>query len=238
MALDHNYIGFSNGVYDLSTAKFINATDVPKGIQVRKYINQRFEHTETPLFDKYFSFQFTEEEDREFIYFLIGRCLTVLDDKFDFMLMIHGQGGSGKSLLANLVKFAFGQDQIGLLSNSMQEKFGLSEFATKQIVCCDDMPHNIAKTLPRSDFLSMMTRGSISCPVKGKGSIEVLDWNIPTLINSNHMPNYKDEAGEIVRRLMIVEFGKQVPDDEVDVELEQKIKDQEFATFLHRCLVH
>ncbi|EEY67403.1 uncharacterized protein PITG_04434 [Phytophthora infestans T30-4] len=145
------------------------------------------------------------------------------------------QGGSGKSLLANLVKFAFGQDQIGLLSNSMQEKFGLSEFATKQIVCCDDMPHNIAKTLPRSDFLSMMTRGSISCPVKGKGSIEVLDWNIPTLINSNHMPNYKDEAGEIVRRLMIVEFGKQVPDDEVDVELEQKIKDQEFATFLHRC---
>ncbi|GMF12421.1 unnamed protein product [Phytophthora lilii] len=81
----------------------------------------------------------------------------------------------------------------------------------------------------------MMTRGSISCPVKGKGSIEVLDWNKSTLINSNHMPNYKDEAGEIVRRLMIVEFGKQVPDDEVDVELEQKIKDQEFATFLHRC---
>ncbi|GMF12915.1 unnamed protein product [Phytophthora lilii] len=34
---------------------------------------------------------------------------------------------------------------------------------------------------------------------------------------------------------MIVEFGKQVPDDEVDVELEQKSKDQEFATFLHRC---
>ncbi|GMF66403.1 unnamed protein product [Phytophthora lilii] len=101
---------------------FINAADVPKGIQVRKYINQKLEITETPLFDKYFSFQFTEEEDREFIYFLIGRWLTVLDDKFDFMLMIHGQGGSGKSRLANLVKFAFGQDQIGLLSNSMQEK--------------------------------------------------------------------------------------------------------------------
>ncbi|GMF12420.1 unnamed protein product [Phytophthora lilii] len=108
MTIDHNYIGFSNGVYDLSTAKFINTADVPKGIQVRKYVNQKFEIIETPLFDKYFSFQFTEEEDREFIYFLIGRCLTVLDDKFDFMLMIHGQGGSGKSLLANLIKFAFG----------------------------------------------------------------------------------------------------------------------------------
>ncbi|DAZ94611.1 TPA: hypothetical protein N0F65_005374 [Lagenidium giganteum] len=148
---DHNYIGFSNEVYDLSTASYINATDVPKGIQNRKYINQKFDIIETPLFDKYFSFQFTEEEDREFIYFLIGRCLTVLDD--NFMLMIHGQGGSGKSLLANIIKFAIGQDQIGLLSNSMQEKFGLSEFAMKQIVCCDDMPHNIAGTLPRSDFL-------------------------------------------------------------------------------------
>lgn len=69
----------------------------------------------------------------------------------------------------------------------------------------------------------MLTRGSISCPVKGKGSIEVLDWNIPTRLNSNHMPNYTDEAGEIVRRLMIVKFGKQVSDDEVDVELEQKV---------------
>ncbi|EEY68317.1 uncharacterized protein PITG_04750 [Phytophthora infestans T30-4] len=69
----------------------------------------------------------------------------------------------------------------------------------------------------------MLTRGSISCPVKGKGSIEVLDWNIPTRLNSNHMPNYTDEAGEIARRLMIVKFGKQVPDDEVDVELEQKV---------------
>lgn len=51
----------------------------------------------------------------------------------------------------------------------------------------------------------------------------MLDWNIPTRLNSNHMPNYTDEAGEIVRRLMIVKFGKQVSDDEVDVELEQKV---------------
>jgi hypothetical protein len=136
--------------------------------------------------------------------------------------------------LANLVKYAFGEGQVGFLSSSFQDRFGLSEFANKQIVCCDDMPRNIAKTLPVGDYLSMMS-GAISCPVKGKNSIEVADWNIPTLINSNHMPNYKDEAGEIVRRMMIIEFSQQVPDEDVDVELEQKIKNTEFASFLHRC---
>ena len=235
MIMDHNYIGFKNGVYDLATANFISQNDVPKGIQVRQYIDYDFEIRETPLFDEYISFQFENEEDREFLYFAIGRCLTVLDDKFDFMLMLTGQGGSGKSLLANLVKYAFGEGQIGFLSNSFQDRFGLSEFANKQIVCCDDMPRNIAKTLPRSDFLSMMTRGAISCPVKGRNSIEVPDWKIPTLINSNHMPNYKDESGEIVRRMVLAEFEKQIPDDKVDVNLEDKIKKQEFASFLHRC---
>ncbi|DAZ97031.1 TPA: hypothetical protein N0F65_012900, partial [Lagenidium giganteum] len=232
--LSYDYIGFTNGVYNLSTAKFIELADIPKNVQVRKYINQEFRVVDTPMFDKYLSFQFDDPEVREFIYFLLGRCLTRLDDKFDFMVMLKGQGGSGKSLLANLIKHAFGNDQVGLLSASFQNIFGLSEFANKQIVCCDDMPHNIAKTLPRSFFLSMMTRGAISCPVKGKISIDVADWNIPTIINSNHMPNYKDESGEIVRRTMIVEFSKQVPFEEVDIDLEDKIKGSEFPSLLHR----
>ncbi|DBA02164.1 TPA: LOW QUALITY PROTEIN: hypothetical protein N0F65_004799 [Lagenidium giganteum] len=232
--LDYDYIGFRNGVYELSTAKYIPTEALSQNIQVRKYIDQDFEIKETPYLDGYLRYQF-EEDDIDFIYFMVGRLLTKLNDKFDFMVMLYGEGGSGKSLLMNLVKFAFGASQVGILSNSFQDKFGLSELAVKRMVCCDDMPHNMAKTLARSDFLSMMTRGSLSCPVKGKGSIEVHDWDIPSLWNSNHLPNYTDHSGEIARRIMILNFEKSVSKDEKNTNLELDIINNEYATFLHRC---
>jgi hypothetical protein len=158
-----------------------------------------------------------------------------LNDKFDFMVMLVGVGGAGKSLLMNLLCYAFGPAQIGIFSSSFQDRFGLSEFAEKQIVASDDMPRNIAKTLPKSDFLSMQSRGRISCPVKGKTSIEVDSWDVPTVVNSNDLPNYSDTSGEIVRRIMIMHFTNAIPDAEKDMDLEGKIKATEFCTFIHRC---
>jgi Bifunctional DNA primase/polymerase, N-terminal/Family of unknown function (DUF5906) len=233
--LNFNYIGFSNGVYVLSTASFIYTNDIVHNIQVRKFINQPFEVKDhAPNLDNYLSYQF-DPETIEFLYFMIGRLMTRLNDKFDFMVLLYGQGGSGKSLLMNLLKYTFGAGQTGILSNSFQEKFGLSEFTDKQLLCCDDLPNNLAKTVPKSDFLSMMTRGSLSCPVKGKGSIEVHDWNIPSIFNSNRLPNYSDESGEIVRRVMIINFENVIDESKRNTNLENDIIDHEIGTFIHRC---
>lgn len=233
--IDYEYIGFENGIYDLNTAKFILTESITKSIQVRKMINQNFNIGDTPLLDNYLQFQFENPDDIEFIYFLLGRTMTRLDDRFDFMLLFYGAGGSGKSLLMKLISYAFSQDQIGILSSSFQGQFGLCEFANRQLVCCDDMPNNLAKTLDKGDFLKMMTRGSISCPVKGKSSIEVHDWNIPTIINSNRLPNYKDESGEIVRRVMIINFENVVPENQKNTNLESDIIKSEICTFIHKC---
>ena len=92
--LNFNYIGFSNGVYDLSTATFISTNDIVDNIQVRKFIDQPFEVKNTPNLDSYLSYQF-DAETIEFLYFMIGRLMTRLNDKFDFMVLLHGQGGSG-----------------------------------------------------------------------------------------------------------------------------------------------
>lgn len=232
---DVDYIGFTNGVYDLSTAVFVPADQLDKTIQVRKLFNQEYKITTTPLLDMYFKYQF-HEDDIEFIYFLLGRTMSRLSDHFDFMLLLYGQGGSGKSLLAKLVSLCFAPSQIGILSSSFQGQFGLAEFATREIVISDDMPSNLAKTLDKGDFLKMMTRGAISCPIKQKQScIEVHDWNIPTIINSNSLPNYKDESGEIVRRVMVMNFENVIPEAERNTNLESDIIKNEISTFIHKC---
>ncbi|GMF31671.1 unnamed protein product [Phytophthora lilii] len=234
--IDYDYIGFANGVYCLKDATFITRSFVPSGIQVRVYHDIDYEILEeTPLLDKYFGYQFENKETIEFINFMFGRVLTTLEDKSDFMIMLVGVGGAGKSLLMNLHSHSFARSQIGILSSTFQGTFGLSEFATKQIVIFDDMPRNLAKPVPKSDFLSMQSRGRISCPVKGKTSIEVDSWDIGTIINSNDLPNYSDISGEIVRRIAIIKFNNAVPDEEKDNDLKSKIKATEYCTFLHRC---
>lgn len=236
MAIDYNYIGFANGVYDLSRAEFIKADDVKPGVQVRKMINVDFVLEGAPLLDAYMNFQFKNPEEAEFVYFAIGRMMTRLDDNFQFMVMLIGQGGCGKSLLINLARYSYAHDQYGILSNSQQETFGLAEVATKQALFCDDMPRDIAKKLPKSDFLSMGSRGTVNCPIKGKQkSIAVHDWNIPTMINSNILPNYCDEENEVVRRIVVLPFENVVPTAERDVMLQSKIIANEYPEFLHRC---
>lgn len=232
--LDYNYVGFKNGIYNLDTAEFIQINDIVGNIQVRRYINMDFKLGDTPNLDKYMKYQFDDEEI-EFNYFMLGRLLTKLNDNFDFMVLLYGQGGSGKSLTLKLIKHSFSCDQVGIFGSSFQDKFGASELAKSQIVLSDDMPTNLAKTLPKSDFLSMMSRGPVSCPVKGKSSIMVHDWNIPTLLNSNLLPNYTDISGEIIRRVWMMNFKNNILDEEKDIELESKILETEYPTFLHRC---
>ncbi|OQS03720.1 hypothetical protein THRCLA_21088 [Thraustotheca clavata] len=188
--LNYDFIGFTNEVYNLSIAEFLEINDVPKTFKLANLLikNSKLSTPRYLISIYHFNLMALKFANSS----ILRRCLTRLDDKFDFMMMIKGQGGSVKSLLANLIKYSFRDNQVWRLSALFHGIFGLSEFANKQIVYCDDMPHNIAKTLPRSFFLT------ISCPVKGKTSIDVADWNLPTIINSNHMPNYKDESGEIV----------------------------------------
>jgi phage/plasmid-associated DNA primase len=231
--LDYNYIGFNNGIYDLNIAKFIPTNEIVGNIQVRVCHDMAYEITETPNLNKYLEYQFTEEQI-DFNYFLLGRTLTKLTDNFQFMVLLYGEAGTGKSLQLKLIKKCFGEDQIGIFSNSFQTIFGASELAGSQIVLSDDMPSNIAKTLEKSDFLAMMSRGPVSCSVKGGSPIKVHDWNIPTLINSNFLPNYTDYTGEIVRRIWMIRFNNPIDEEHIDTDLETKIF-KEFPTFLHKC---
>jgi hypothetical protein len=127
--LDYNYLGFQNGIYNLKTAVFTEEGDIDDmmNVQVRKYIVAPFELTETPLLDDYLNFQFADKDGViEFIYFMCGRALTKIEDRFDFMLFLYGQSGSGKSELLELIKYSYGVNQVSNLKSSFEKTFGLS----------------------------------------------------------------------------------------------------------------
>ena len=158
--LDYNYLGFQNGIYNLKTAEFTSEGDIDDmtNIQVRKCIDTPFELTETPLLDDYLNFQFADKDGViEFIYFMCGRALTKIEDRFDFMLFLYGQSGSGKSELLELIKYSYGVNQVSNLKSSFEKTFGLSAVAKSQIFVSDDMPINVANVFSKDNFLSMIT---------------------------------------------------------------------------------
>ncbi|KAF4033650.1 hypothetical protein GN244_ATG14473 [Phytophthora infestans] len=124
-----NYVGFKNGIYDLSNATFILTADIVENIQI--------DNDYAPLLD-----------------------------------------------------------HIHLLMIKL--KFYPNPTKSKQILCCDDM-NNHAKTLSKAAFLSYGNAWFSLMSYERKRLDIFHDWDIPTIINSNKLPNYKDESGEVVR---------------------------------------
>lgn len=231
-----DYIGFTNGVYNLKSATFYDVDHIPEDIQVRTMLTTEYSECETPLFDAYLRYQFEEEDDFKFIQFVVGRAMSRIRDKFDFMVLLKGMAGSGKSLLLNLIRSTYDSSQVGILSASFERQFGLSNFTNTEIVICDDIPKDLAGKLDRGDYLSMCTCGPISAPVKNNRTVTKIDrFDQPLVWCGNALPNYTDFSGEIVRRAMVIDFSKIVDADTADNNLFDKIIKHEFGSVINKC---
>jgi phage/plasmid-associated DNA primase len=242
---DANLICFRNGVYDLSIAKLVPFEKVKTAVQARTYIDKDFEYQmDTPLLDSILKYQFTEDgvldtetytDVMEFLYICLGRLMTKVQDNYGFMLMLYGASNCGKSVFMELLKATFNvKTQVGILGSNKQAIFGLQDFYDKDLMICDDIK-DMSKTLEKSLFLSMMTNGSVNVPIKNRESKAIDRWDIPLLICSNHMLNYKEESNEISRRLCIFEFPRIVDSECTDLGLVDEIKNTEICGFIHKC---
>ena len=224
---DKNYIGFSNGVLDITTCDFFEDTH---NITVYKYIDKEFNYSmETPLFDQVLNYQFTSDV-RDFIYACLGRTFGIRDN-FGFMLYLLGEPGCGKSLILDVLCECF--NNIGSISNTFEEKFGLSFLYDKDIVISDDLPKNISSILPQQCFQTMCTGGKVSIAVKG-GQGFTIDWKVPLIFASNYMIEYRDK-GEISRRMLVANFEKNILNP--DPTLKARILAHELPAFIYKFLI-
>ena len=234
---NYNLIGFKSGFLNLKDCNYYLYENCPANIThrvTRKYIDIEFNpDKKTPNVDKILKAQFNDEMI-EFIYFCFGRTLTRIEDRFDFCLFITGASGCGKSVLLNLIKYSYECTDLGLISNSFEPKFGLSQLVNTQLITSDDVA-NMAKTVEKADFLSMCSNGAISCAVKNKAPIKVDRFDIPMIFNSNYALNYHETANEISRRTVIIKFEKLIKQSQMQTNLEKKILKKEIDAFLFKC---
>lgn len=161
----------------------------------------------TPAFDQILDSQNLSLTLKRWVYALfIGRMLYNVGELDDYQIhpFVKGMGGTGKSKLLEAISQLYDKQDIGIIPNNIEEKFGLSPIANKFIAIADDVRKNLK--LDQSDFQNMASGNMVSCPVKHKDPLIIHHWSCDVVWSGNEVPDFHDNAGSYSRRLVVLLF--------------------------------
>lgn len=189
-----------------------------------------------PLWEKMLRAQMSEEVMSVFEA-LIGRLCYRLRtfDNWQVMPFLLGDANTGKGTALDIVKQIFPPGSVGVLTATMEKKFGLENLYKKRLVIGPDVPRELRSLLAQTDFQSMVSGEGVSIARKNQVAVNEEDWTAPMLFAANELPNYKDNSGSISRRTVVFEFINLIKTR--DTLLKTKILKDEKVNILIRCLV-
>lgn len=139
--------------------------------------------------------------------FLCRLFFPVGFDRWQVCLFIKGIAGSGKSTIAQIMRFFYHPRLISTLSANMEGKFGLSSIYKGLICICAEVRENFG--LDQGDWQSACSGEEVSISIKNKTAIQH-KWDTPFLWLGNELPNYRNNSGSVERRFFMIEFGRRV----------------------------
>jgi phage/plasmid-associated DNA primase len=87
-------------------------------------------------------------------------------------------------------------------------------------------------SLEQAEFQSMVSGEDVSIARKNQKALS-MQWNVPGILAGNEVPNWRDNSGSVQRRVVTVNFSKQVAD--ADPHLDEKL-DGEIPAILCKCV--
>ena len=133
---------------------------------------------------------------------------------------LKGIAGSGKStLITKVFKKFYDSEDVRTLSNNIERKFGLSSLYDGFMFIAPEVKGDLC--LEQAEFQSLVSGEDVSIAQKYEKAKSV-EWKTPGILGGNEVPNWKDNSGSVLRRLLAFNFGKQVKDADphLDVKLD------------------
>lgn len=207
-----------------------------------KYFDQQFDdfsHIEdwtkipTPWFDSILKYQKFEDSVCNWAYVMGGRlCFDVGElDGWQVIPFFKGIARSGKStLITKVFKKFYENEDVGTLSNNIEKKFGLSAIKDSFMFIAPEVKGDLA--LEQAEFQSIVSGEDVSIAQKNKTAVSV-EWKSPGVLGGNEVPNWKDNSGSVLRRILPWNFSKQVKD--ADPQLDEKLN-AELPIILLKCV--
>lgn len=238
---------FKNGVY---FAKYINDDgeitdkffpyDEIKESKVRnicssKYFDHDFEYVnvkdwreiKTPTLDSILEYQDLDREIINVVYIFIGRLIYEINemDGWQVIFFFQGQAGTGKSTLTlNVCKNLYEEEDVGVISNNIQRKFGLADIVNNVMYVAPEIKRDFS--MEQGEFQSIISGDKVTINIKHQKS-EFINWKIPGIMAGNETPDFIDNSGSIQRRIVTLKFDKRVKNS--DTQLGKKLNNEMHA---------
>ena len=187
----------------------------------------------TPYFQSVLEYQKFEPEVCKWMYVMGGRlCFDVNDmDGWQIIPFLKGIARSGKStIITKVFKKFYENDDVRTLSNNVEKKFGLSSIYDAFLFIAPEVKGDLA--LEQAEFQSLVSGEDVSIAVKHEKA-KSIEWKTPGILGGNEVPNWRDNSGSVLRRLLPWNFAKQVKD--ADPLLDDKL-DKELPAILLKCI--
>jgi len=187
----------------------------------------------TPQFQSILDYQDFDKEVSKWMYVMGGKlCYDVCEiDKWQVIPFLKGIAKSGKStIITKVFKKFYDSEDVRTLSNNVERKFGLSSIHDGFMFIAPEVKGDLC--LEQAEFQSLVSGEDISIACKHKKA-QSIEWKAPGILAGNEVPNWKDNSGSVLRRILPWNFGKQVM--EADPYLDEKL-DKELAAIHLKCI--
>ncbi len=188
-----------------------------------------------PNFKYIMDYQKWPEEVQEWLCILIGRMVYYVGELDDWQVFpfLLGSAGTGKStILENIVKFFYEEEDVGVLSNNIERLFGLSSLVDKKIFIAPEIKEDCR--LEQAEFQSMVSGEEININVKFE-TAKKRKFTVPGIAAGNVLFNFNDNSNSISRRLMVFLLERRPESDVVDTTLRYKLQ-EEMPSVLQACV--
>lgn len=187
----------------------------------------------TPYFQSIMEYQKFPKEVAQWLYVMGGKlCFDVGDiDGWQVIPFLKGIARSGKStIITKVFKKFYDSEDVRTLSNNIERKFGLSSIYDGFMFIAPEVKGDLC--LEQAEFQSLVSGEDVSVACKYEKAKSV-EWKTPGILGGNEVPNWKDNSGSVLRRILPWNFSKQVMD--ADPHLDEKL-DKEIPTILLKCV--
>ena len=247
---DRHVFSFRNGIYLAGEDAFLpygsaRATALPASVASARFFDMSFDvdayettsssdwyAIETPHLQSILDYQGMDDDVSRWMYVMIGRLIYEVNerDKWQVIAYLKGAASSGKStILTRVCRGIYEASDVGVLSNNIERKFGLSAFYNKFMFIGPEMKSDVA--LEQAEFQSVVSGETVQVAIKFQ-TAQTVDWKVPGILAGNEVPGWVDNSGSINRRIVLFEFTKRV--DDGDMELGKKLEG-EMARLLLKC---
>ena len=248
---DRHVFSFRNGVYvakHFDGTRFVDmfwpfASDkrLPQRIVACKYFDYEFRDfadvqdwydIPTPNLHSVMEYQEFPEDVIRWMYVFIGRLIYEVGelDGWQVIPFLKGTAGSGKSTIAlKVCGNIFEKSDVGILSNNIERKFGISAFSDKYLFVAPEIKSDLQ--MEQAEFQSIVSGEDVQVNVKF-AKAKSCEWKVPGILAGNEVPKWADNSGSIARRTIVFNFENQVVNGDMDL---AKKLDAEMPAILKKC---